>query len=115
MTNLSKDFNWPAVPPGRFGLAHRMPLKWWHRPTAPRGLPLLMELLAVLIAVAVLVAFYRVVVASVERGELQREATAARAMATHHCNTLSTSGAGENCKARLNTPAASPPLRLKQL
>lgn len=115
MTTLPKDLNWPAVPPGRFGLARRMPLRWWHRPTAPRGLPLLMELLAVLMAVAVLVAFYQVVVASVERGELQREAIAARAMAMHHCNTLSALGAGEICLARLNTPAASPPLRLKQL
>lgn len=73
-----------------------------------------MELLAVLVALSVLLAFYKVVNASIERGVLQREAIAARALATHHCNTLSASGAGEMCLARLNTPAASTPLRLKQ-
>ena len=75
----------------------------------------MMEVLAALVALSVLVAFYQVVTASVERGVLQREAVAARALATYHCNTLPALGASEMCLSRLNTPAASTPLRLKQL
>ena len=115
MTDIPKDLSWPLRPNNRFELTRRRPMPWWRRPSAPGWLPVMMEVLAALIALLVLLSFYQVVNASVERGALHREAVAARALATHHCNTLSALGAGEICLARLNTPAASTPLRLKQL
>ena len=80
-------------------------MSWWHRPSAPRGLLVVMELLAVLVALSVLLTFYQVVRSSVKRGELVREIVAERALATHYCNTLSALGAGESCLLRLKTPA----------
>jgi hypothetical protein len=104
MTPISEDFPWQLPPNNRFGLAHRKPLPWWRRPTAPRALPLLMEMLAILLALSVLFTFYQVVRNSVLKGDLLREAMAERALAIHHCNNLSASGAGASCLLRLNSP-----------
>ena len=109
MTPISEDFPWKLAPHSRFGLAHRKPLPWWRRPAAPRALPILMELLAILVALSVLFVFYQVVRNSVIQGDLQREAMAERALAIHHCNNLSASGAGASCLMRLKAAAAPVP------
>lgn len=81
---------------------------WRNRPVR-RGMAHLMELLAVLTALAILLAFYHVVQGSVLHGERLRLALAAQSAATQHCKSLAGAGAADTCLRQLKAPAHAAP------
>ncbi len=96
--------------PGDGSPAGSSPFKvspWWPQAPAPRFKPYVLEVLAALVAVALLVAFSQVVHHSVLRGEQLRQAVAARSAATQHCNSLGAIGSGATCLRLLNAPAVA--------
>ncbi len=86
------------------GLQFATPPRWSYR-SVRRGIPYLMESLAVLAALAILLAFFQVVQGSVLQGERLRAAMAVHSAATYPCNSLASTGAADTCLQQLRAPA----------
>jgi hypothetical protein len=94
-TTKGTDLRWQAVATGASRPCHHKPAAWWQRALAAMRPPLVLGVVAGLLAIGLLTAFQRVVAQAVSQGAAAR--TAARTDATGRCKLQTDIGAHQRC------------------
>lgn len=101
----SPAIKWLHVQAGGFDARGHALHGWWqHLPTGTRS-PVWPRILATLLILGLLLAFYQVVGGAAQQGELRRKATAMHAQAIWRCHSLPGVSVRDSCLLQLNAVA----------
>ena len=106
MRNIASPVKLPYVKTGAFAALYQDLVFWWHGLPLGWRSPIWPGVTAIF---GLLLAFHQVVLEAVERGKLQRKATALHAEASWRCNSMLGQEARESCLLQLNQQAHGNP------
>lgn len=105
MRNIASPVKLPYVEAGAFATCYQDLAFWWHGLRLGWRSPIWPGVAALVAIFGLLLAFHRVVLGAVERGELARKATALHAEGSWRCNSMLGQEARETCLLQLNEQA----------
>ncbi len=112
MDNLK--INWPLAVAGPASTQHPLWRPWWERLLLALPRPVWPILLAGVVALTLLGAFQKVVAASVQQGELRRQAQAVHVGAIWRCHAQRVRRAVDECLLKLSTAESAASSRPQQ-